>query len=202
MKKFLLVMLASCTFVTVDAQRLLAWVMFEPVQKGQVPWMVRDQALRAALLEVPPLGGTSTVGSWNNCTLYYRGTEESLQRLLDKLQRMPNVQTRVSIDQTGKLGRAQSTKFRPLPAPLIYQFSVAVSGHPMPNQGSEHVSIVIHKSSQIDPAKLRLPKPKTQIIQLTPSAKLASGDKVSLAPAPVTALTPVAIPKSDSGPGE
>lgn len=177
MNRFLAFVVILAAFFSLDIQPSSAMVMFIPVKKGEVPTMIRTAELRTALSTVPPMGGTSTVGSWNHCTLYYRGTQQSLQQLLDSVDQIPSIRLNVVIDQSGKIGRVESTKFAPLIRTLVYQFSVSVSGHAFGgagNQKGETVSITIHKAGGIDPSKLRLPKPKSTkspIVELVPVLK-------------------------------
>lgn len=158
MKRVLCLTLMACTFLVANIQPCHAIVWFSSVARGEVPSMVQTPALRKILATVPPLGGTATEGSWNNCTLYYRGTEDDLQKILDRLSNLKKIQLVVLIDKTGKAGRVEPEKYRPLPRTLVYQFSISFGQTFASNGQGESVSVVVHKSAGIDPANLKISK--------------------------------------------
>ena len=159
MQRFLCLALLAFCFSMATTQSCPAIVWFTAVKRGEVPSFIQHAELRKVLLSVPPIGGTSVEGSWTNCTLYFRGTQKSLQELLNKLNGLEKIQLQVAIDPSGKAGRVEPQKHRPLPEKLIYQYSISVSGAPFRStDGKEQVLVVIHKSGGIDPAKLQMPE--------------------------------------------
>ena len=176
MQRFLYLALLAFVFSMATTQSCSAIVWFTAVKRGEVPYFVRHEGLRKVLLAVPPIGGTSVEGSWNNCTLYFRGTQKNLEELLDKLHRLQEIQYHVAIDPSGSAGRVESKKTRPLPRTLIYQYSIAVSGQPYSDAlgNKHHVSVMIHKSGGIDPEKLRLPKGAKLLTLSKPDTKTES----------------------------
>ena len=152
-----------CVFVValwiLTALPCSAWVIFRTLKKGEV-YNIVSQELRSVLLKVPPLGGTEVTGSWNSCTMFYRGTQASLQELIDDLAKIKGNHVTVSIDRSGQPGRFEPTKTHPLPHPIIYQFSVSVSTFPRPaNAPHKHnVSIRVHTAGGIKADKIILPK--------------------------------------------
>ena len=187
MNRLMCALVVVACFTVADARRSSAWVMFEPVRKGEVPWMVANKELRAALLKVRPLGGYAVSGSRNNCTLYYRGTEQSLQTLLDTLEQIENLSISCTIAKADGVGRVESSKFMPLPQKtLVYQFSVSISSM-LGQRGVETARIVIHKSAGIDPEKLRLPESR--------KTKPYKAPQPVIEPTPITVLPKLELPE-------
>ena len=191
MQRFLCLALLAFVFSMATTQSCSAIVWFTAVKRGEIPGFVRHEGLRKVLLAVPPIGGTSVEGSWNNCTLYFRGTQKNLEELLDKLHGLQEIYCHAVIDPSGNAGRVESKENRPLPGTLIYQYSITVSGEPYSDAfgNKHHVSVVIHKSGGIDPAKLRLPKDTKSLTLPMPDTKTESD-----VTAPTKDSTPSALP--------
>ncbi|MGB7346630.1 MAG: hypothetical protein WBD20_20580 [Pirellulaceae bacterium] len=137
------------------ATQCYAWVILSTIGKGEVSSMVSGDT-REILLKVPPLGGREVHGNWHSCTLYYRGTQESLQELIDDLHAVPANDLTVTIDRSGKPGREEANLANKLHRSIVYQFSVHVAQLPSAPR-KLRISVHVHACGGIVADKICIP---------------------------------------------
>ncbi len=157
--------LATVALWIADARPAKAWVMMGVLPKGEVPEQHCSKSLSAALKKVPPVRGETIDGfSHFSCTLYYRGTQENVQALLDGLGQIKDIPLRINVDRSGKVGKLESREIFPMERPIAYLYRVSISWQQLVDQGTvtpspqpTSVNLTVYSGGGIEPEKLEIP---------------------------------------------
>ena len=174
--------LLAFTVLNADSRPAAAWVMMSVLPKGEVPRNC-SQPLAQALTKVRPIRAESIDGFGHySCTLYYRGTHNNVQDLLDALGEMDKHSVVIRIDDSGKPGKLTSRKAFPLPRPMFFSYQVSISWNQLVDAGTltpspypQSIILTIYSGGGIKPDELRFPDNATQADVAALKAVLKAG---------------------------
>ena len=175
-RRLLIPLVAALTFLLADVRTTDAWVILSVLPKGEVPEQQFPESITGPLKKVLPMRGDAVDGFPHySCTLYYRGTHENVQELLNDLGKVNNVAMSVRFDRTGKVGKLESRKAFPLTRPLTYLYQVFLTRNDRIDLGFEqtkaqiNITVTVYAAGGIDPDKLKLPKHFNKLNVITTS---------------------------------
>ncbi len=179
MRRLLIPTLAVLAFWNADLRPANAWVILRVIPKGETPPQC-PQSIATILKKVPPIRGEAIDGFPSyQCTLYYRGTHDNVQELLDRLGQVAGIRLLVSIDRSGKVGKLESRKSFPLKRPLTYLYRVNFQRQDTIDLGFEQtkprlsLSVTIFSAGGIDPDQLKLPAVANEVKIFTGKTPIA-----------------------------
>ena len=159
-----------------------AWVIIRILPKGHVPKHRFTEPLVNVMSEVPPVYGDVIDGfSHYTCRLYYRGTQDDVQNMLDRLGKIDDITLVVNIDRTGQVGIIPAGKQTALQRPLPYLYQVSLyqndkldqqpawnfddNGKLLPASKPTTVTLTVHSAGGLKPNRLQIPKPEPGVNQ-------------------------------------
>jgi hypothetical protein len=162
-QRLLISTLAVLACWNADPRPAHAWVILRVLPKGEIPAQC-PQSIARILKQVPPIRGEAIDGFPSyQCSLYYRGTQENVQDLLDGLSQAQEISLSVQIDRSGNVGKLASRKAFPLSRPLSYLYRVNFQRQDTIDLGFEQtkprisISVTVFSAGGIDPDQLKLP---------------------------------------------
>ncbi len=165
MIRALAILIVAIHLLLLPARPASAWVMMGVLPKGEVPEQYCSKNLTAVVKKVRPIRGETIDGfSHYSCTLYYRGTHDDVQDLIDGLAKVKNVKLIINFDRTGKVGKLVSREVYPMKRPLHYLYRVSLSWHQLVDLGTItpspqplSIGVVVYSAGGTDVDRLEIP---------------------------------------------